>query len=141
MAAMTASCRTNDLNPDKGEVGGSSPPRPTVKITNEYGRFSLFPFPWISLKKPICQPFVNFSNRRMPSNWGRCEAKGPLWRSLRGLGPPTVDNDAIPLLIEHGADLTIHNNKGKTVMEAAKEKGPLRQEALRKAIQRSNERK
>jgi len=53
----------------------------------------------------------------------------------------TVDNDAIPLFIEHGADLTIRNNKGKTVMEAAKEKGPLRQEALRKAIQRSNERK
>jgi hypothetical protein len=25
MAAMTTSCRTNDLNPDKGEVGGSSP--------------------------------------------------------------------------------------------------------------------
>jgi ankyrin repeat protein len=53
----------------------------------------------------------------------------------------TVDNDAIPLFIEHGADLTIRNNKGKTVIEAAKEKGPLRQEALRKAIQRSNERK
>jgi hypothetical protein len=53
----------------------------------------------------------------------------------------TVDNDAIPLFIEHGADLTIRNNKGKTVMDAAKEKGPLRQEALRKAIQRSNERK
>jgi ankyrin repeat protein len=53
----------------------------------------------------------------------------------------TVDNDAIPLFIEHGADLTIRNNKGKTVMEAAKEKGPLRQEALRNAIQRSNERK
>jgi ankyrin repeat protein len=51
-----------------------------------------------------------------------------------------VDNDAIPLFIEHGADLTT-KNKGETVMEAAKEKGPLRQEALRKAIQRSNERK
>ena len=53
----------------------------------------------------------------------------------------TVDNDAIPLFIEHGADLTIRNNKGKTVTEAAKERGPLRQDALRKAIQRSNERK
>jgi hypothetical protein len=31
VAAMTASCRTNDLNPDKGEVGGSSPPRPTIQ--------------------------------------------------------------------------------------------------------------
>lgn len=53
----------------------------------------------------------------------------------------TVDDDAIPLFIEHGADLTIRNNKGETAMEAAKEKGPLRQEALRKAIQSSNERK
>jgi ankyrin repeat protein len=43
----------------------------------------------------------------------------------------TVDNDAIPLIIEHGADQTIRNNKGKTMMETAKEKGPLRQEALR----------
>jgi ankyrin repeat protein len=52
----------------------------------------------------------------------------------------TVDNDAIPLIIEHGADLSIGNNKGKTVMETAKEKGPLRQAALRKAMQSSNER-
>ena len=29
---MTASCGTNDLNTDKGEVGGSSPPRPTIQI-------------------------------------------------------------------------------------------------------------
>jgi hypothetical protein len=29
----------------------------------------------------------------------------------------TVDNDAIPLIIEHGADQTIRKNKGKTVME------------------------
>jgi ankyrin repeat protein len=52
----------------------------------------------------------------------------------------TVDDDAIPLFIEHGADLTIRNNKGETVMEAAKEKGPLRKEALRKAIQKLNQR-
>jgi len=30
-AGITASCRTNDRNTDKGEVGGSSPPRPTIK--------------------------------------------------------------------------------------------------------------
>ena len=53
----------------------------------------------------------------------------------------TVDNDVIPLIIEYGGDLTVRNNKGKTVMQTAKEKGPLRQEALRKAIQRWNERK
>ena len=40
----------------------------------------------------------------------------------------TVDNDAIPLCIEHGADLSIRNRR-------------LRQGALRKAIQGSNERK
>jgi ankyrin repeat protein len=51
----------------------------------------------------------------------------------------TVDDDAIPLFIEHGADLTIRNNKGETVMEAAKRKGPLREEALRKAIQKLNQ--
>ena len=47
----------------------------------------------------------------------------------------TVDDAAIPLFIEHGADLSIRNNKGETVLEAAKNKGPQRQEALRKAIQ------
>ena len=47
----------------------------------------------------------------------------------------TVDNDAIPLFIEHGADLSIRDNKGETVVEAAQSKGPLRQEALRKAMQ------
>jgi ankyrin repeat protein len=47
-----------------------------------------------------------------------------------------VDNEAIPLFIEHGADLTIRNNNGQTVMEAAQEKGPLREEALRQAIQK-----
>jgi ankyrin repeat protein len=52
----------------------------------------------------------------------------------------TVDNDAIPLFIEHGADVTIRNNKGETVIEAAKRKGPLREEALRKAIQKLNQR-
>jgi ankyrin repeat protein len=48
----------------------------------------------------------------------------------------TVDDAAIPLFIEHGADLTLRNNDGQTVVEAAKEKGPSRQEALQKAIDR-----
>jgi ankyrin repeat protein len=51
----------------------------------------------------------------------------------------TVDDDAIPLFIKHGADLTIRNKKGETVIEAAKERGPSRQEALRKAIQKSSD--
>jgi ankyrin repeat protein len=47
----------------------------------------------------------------------------------------TVDDDAIPLFIAHGADLTIRNKKGQTVFEAAKERGPQRQAALKKATQ------
>jgi ankyrin repeat protein len=46
-----------------------------------------------------------------------------------------VSNEAIALFIEHGADLTIRNNKGETVMDAARGKGPARQEALSKAVQ------
>src|SRR5882762_5742914 len=42
MAAMTASCGTNDLNPDKGEVGGSSPPRPLTH-TSKYAAILTFP--------------------------------------------------------------------------------------------------
>jgi ankyrin repeat protein len=46
-----------------------------------------------------------------------------------------VDDDSIPLFIEHGADLNIRNKKGQTVVEVAKEHGPARMEALRKALQ------
>ena len=46
-----------------------------------------------------------------------------------------VDNDSVALFIAHGADLTVRNKKGKSVFQAAKEGGPLRQEALRKAVQ------
>ena len=45
-----------------------------------------------------------------------------------------LDEFSIALFIAHGADLTIRNNKGETVMEAAKKKGPAREEALRKAM-------
>ena len=34
----------------------------------------------------------------------------------------TMDERAIPLLVRHGADLTIRNNKGQTVLEAAGQK-------------------
>jgi ankyrin repeat protein len=46
----------------------------------------------------------------------------------------TVDDKAIPLFIEHCSDLTIRNNKGETVIAAAKKKGPSRQKTLREAI-------
>jgi ankyrin repeat protein len=45
-----------------------------------------------------------------------------------------VDNDSISLFIAHGADLNIRNNEGETVIEDAKDKGPAREEALRKAM-------
>jgi ankyrin repeat protein len=50
----------------------------------------------------------------------------------------TVDDEAIPLFIKYGADLAIRNDKGETVFEAAKEKGPQRQEVLRNATQNQN---
>src|ERR1700736_3713286 len=59
MAAMTASCRTNDLNPDKGEVGGSSPPRPTIQITSKYAAILTFPLfgalPQKTVLSTVCQ--------------------------------------------------------------------------------------
>jgi len=51
----------------------------------------------------------------------------------------TCDDHAIALFIQHGADLTIPDNEGRTVFDAAKGKGPLRQEALRIAVQKQNQ--
>src|SRR6266481_387273 len=69
---------TNDLNTDKGEVGGSSPPRPTIKITPvNTRRFSLSPLSGLSLKKPFCQPFVNFTIGRM-ARWHYTQGVKPL---------------------------------------------------------------
>ncbi|HTC63570.1 MAG TPA: ankyrin repeat domain-containing protein [Candidatus Saccharimonadales bacterium] len=48
----------------------------------------------------------------------------------------TVNDDAIPIFIAHGADLSIRNKKGESVLEAAKVHGPVRQELLRKAIEK-----
>jgi len=48
----------------------------------------------------------------------------------------TVDDEAIALFIEHGADFSIRNNNGEDVVEAAREKSPARQEALRKALEK-----
>jgi ankyrin repeat protein len=45
-----------------------------------------------------------------------------------------VDNDCVLLFLKYGADLSIRSNKGETVAEAAEMQGPLRVEALQKAI-------
>jgi hypothetical protein len=77
--SASATRRTYDRNTDKGEVGGSSPPRPTIQSylclrprrPVNTRRFSLFPFSGPSLKKPFCQPFVNFTIGRMALHSGR----------------------------------------------------------------------
>jgi ankyrin repeat protein len=45
-----------------------------------------------------------------------------------------VDNDCVLLFLRHGANLSIRSKKGETVAEAAERQGPLRVEALQKAI-------
>jgi ankyrin repeat protein len=45
----------------------------------------------------------------------------------------TMNIKSIPLFLQHGADLTIRNNRGETVMEARTGRGPVWDEALRKA--------
>src|ERR1700674_2245823 len=50
---------TYDLNTDKGEVGGSSPPRPTIQITSKYAVILTFPFfgdlPQKTVLSTVCQ--------------------------------------------------------------------------------------
>jgi ankyrin repeat protein len=47
-----------------------------------------------------------------------------------------VDDQSIPLFLKNGADLKIRNSKGQTVLEAAQERGPIRERALREAIEK-----
>jgi hypothetical protein len=42
--------------PDKGEVGGSSPPRPTIQITSKYATTLAFPPSGISVKNRLSNP-------------------------------------------------------------------------------------
>src|ERR1700674_2875332 len=50
---------TYDLNTDKGEVSGSSPPRPTIQITSKYAAILTFPLfgdlPHKTVLSTICQ--------------------------------------------------------------------------------------
>ena len=45
-----------------------------------------------------------------------------------------VDDDSVALFAAHGADLTIRNKKGRSLLKAAKEKGPLREQAVKKVL-------
>ena len=48
---------TYDLNTDKGEVGGSSLPRPTINLPIKTRLFSLFPFLEPAPKKQFAKTF------------------------------------------------------------------------------------
>ena len=60
--------------PDKGEVGGSSPPRPTIQITSKYAAILTFPLlgdlPQKSVLSTVCQLPVS----RVGLHSGRSEA-------------------------------------------------------------------
>jgi hypothetical protein len=60
---MTASCGTNDRNTDKGEVGGSSPPRPTIQIASKYAAILTFPLSGNISQKPFCQKSAKSPSR------------------------------------------------------------------------------
>src|SRR5229473_1819544 len=79
MAWMTAGCATYDLNTDKGEVGGSSPPRPTIQITSKYAAIHTFPLFWDLPQKTV---FVNrLSTSRLAGS--HCTQGSPRHRSSR----------------------------------------------------------
>jgi hypothetical protein len=51
--------KTNSRRTDKGEVGGSSPPRPTIQITSKYASILTFPLfgalPQKTVLSTVCQ--------------------------------------------------------------------------------------
>ena len=53
--------------PDKGEVGGSSPPRPTIKITNECAAILTFPLSGDLPQKTDLSTICQLLER--PSTW------------------------------------------------------------------------
>lgn len=48
-----------------------------------------------------------------------------------------VNNDSVALFVAHGADLTVRNKKGESVLKAARQQGPLREEAVKKVLRGS----
>jgi hypothetical protein len=86
---------TNDRNTDKGEVGGSSPPRPTIQIANKYAAILAFSLSRnISRKSDlpkICQKFQPF-NTVSPPGWFRS-----FW-TIRATG--TIDSRVSPMRLQ-----------------------------------------
>jgi hypothetical protein len=56
---LVSCCKTYSCCPDKGEVGGSSPPRPTIQITNEYAAILTFPLFWDLPQDLTCSSCIN----------------------------------------------------------------------------------
>jgi hypothetical protein len=85
---------------DKSEVGGSSPPRPTITITSKYEAILTFPLAGVCFEKTICQQFAKSSSRlSLPSI--RVVACGfPSYWTIRATG--TVVNGASGLSICRG---------------------------------------
>jgi hypothetical protein len=56
---LVSCCKTNARYSDKGEVGGSSPPRPTIQITSKYASILTFPLfgalPQKTVLSTVCQ--------------------------------------------------------------------------------------
>lgn len=51
-----------------------------------------------------------------------------------------ANEESVAVFIKHGADLTIRNKKGQTVLEADRENGGIMQQALREGIDKRNRR-
>ena len=67
---------------DKGEVGGSSPPRPTIQVTSKYAAILTFPLLGNIRQKPICQLFANYLPTLGLAGWNDSQAVKPF-----GWGP------------------------------------------------------
>ena len=74
--------------PDKGEVGGSSPPRPTIKIINKYAAIHVFPSKGELSSKTILPKFAKTSRRKSRLFSGAFRHGATRMNMLRELGPP-----------------------------------------------------
>jgi hypothetical protein len=83
--------------PDKGEVGGSSPPRPTIQIS-KYAAILTFPLPGACSEKAVCQKFAKSSSRlTLPSiRVGECGFRS-FW-TIRATGTVVNDPGGAPIL-------------------------------------------
>jgi hypothetical protein len=91
---------TNDLNTDKGEVGGSSPPRPTIH--SKYVAILTFSLRGACSEKAICQKLAKSSHRlTLPSiRVGECGFRS-FW-TIRAAGAIDSRVSSMRLQCTHG---------------------------------------